>query len=499
MRSVERTVESSRDILCGLETEYGLLVEGSGADHQVRHSMELVEGYPGPHARGWDYAFESPRADLRGFRLDRLNIDPEDAKFDEGNDWTPAGEVRADRILPNGARLYNDHGHPEYSTPECRSLDDLARHDLAGEIAVHRAGIAYAERTGRSVALYKNNTDFHGASYGTHESYLVPRTFGFDRLFPALLPMLVARTVLVGAGKVGVESGERVPFQITQRADFFTEQASADTLYRRPIFNTRDEPHAEPNDWIRLHVICGDANRIPNAIKRKAGLVKLALMLLFRGEVPVWNLSDPVRTIAAISKDQNHDFRIPLEGRSWTNAAEILESYFSAAERTLDLSGDEDLRWTIESSRALLPLVHSDRATFAREVDWAAKLGMIGQILDAEEDPFSEAELQSYDLEYANVDPEASLFDALAAMDAVETFRPDAALLEHAPGDTRAALRGYAVRHLQDDLLAASWRAVTFRTPDGPRRVELPPTWNGGTLPSDLGVEGYIREVENSR
>lgn len=491
-------MKSSRDILCGLETEYGLLVEGSGADGQVRHSMELVAGYPDLHAEGWDYAFESPRADLRGFRLDHLNVDPEDAKFDQGNDWAPAGEVRADRILPNGARLYNDHGHPEYSTPECRSLDDLARHDLAGEIAVHRAGIAYAGRTGRTVSLYKNNTDFHGASYGTHESYLVPRAFGFDRLFPALLPMLVARTVLVGAGKVGAEHGDKVPFQLCQRADFFTEKASADTLYRRPIFNTRDEPHAEPNDWIRLHVICGDANRIPNATKRKAGLVKLALMLLFNGEAPVWNLADPVRSIAAISKDQSHEFLIPLEGRSWTTCAEILESYFSAAERTLDLSDDEDLRWTIATSRELLPLIKRDRPAFAREADWAAKLGMIHQILDAEEDPFTEAELQSYDLEYANVDPDASLYGALAAMGAVQAEAPDAALLKTPPSDTRAALRGYAVRHLREDLLATSWRAVTFRTPSGPRRVELPPTWNGGTLAPELGVEGFIREVETN-
>ena len=490
-------MDTSRDILCGLETEYGLLVEGSGADAQVRHSMELVAGYPGPCAEGWDYAFESPRADLRGFRLDYLNVDPEDAKFDEGNDWVPVGEVRADRILPNGARLYNDHGHPEYSTPECRSLDDLARHDLAGEIAVHRAGVAYAARIGREVGLYKNNTDFHGASYGTHESYLVPRAFGFDRLFPALLPMLVARLPLVGGGKVGAEHGERVPFQISQRADFFTEKASADTLYRRPIFNTRDEPHAEPNDWIRLHVIAGDANRLPTTIKLKAGLVKLALMLLFRGEVPIWNLDDPVRTIAAISKDQDHNFRIPLEGRSWTNAPEVLESYFSAAERALDLANDPDLRWTIETSRRLLPLIATDRASVAREIDWAAKLAMLEQILASEEEALTETEMQSYDLEWANVDPEASLFDALAAMGSIDTFAPDAALLETPPADTRAALRGYAVAHLRDDLLAASWRAVTFRTPDGPRRVELPPTWKGGTLPPDLGVEGFIRTVEN--
>ncbi len=490
-------METSRDILCGIETEYGLLVEGSGADRQVQRSMEVVESYPGPAFAGWDYAFESPRADLRGFRLDRLTIDPEDAKFDQGNDWEPVGEVRADRILPNGARLYNDHGHPEYSTPECRSLDDLARHDAAGLIAVHRAGAAYARRTGKEVSLYKNNTDFHGASYGTHESYLVPRAFGFDRLFPALLPMLVARQILVGAGKVGAEHGDRVPYQLTQRADFFTEAASADTLFRRPVFNTRDEAHADPAEWIRLHVICGDANMIPNATKRKAGLVKLALMLLLRGEAPAWSLADPVKAFAAISKDQDHEFRVPLEGRSWTTGYEILESYFAAAERTLDLGADPDLRWTIETSRGLLPKIKGDRAGFAREADWAAKLGMIHQVLDAEEDPLAEAELQSYDLEYSNVDPEAGLFPALVQMGQVEAEAPDASLLERGPEDTRASARGYAVAELSGELVAASWRAVTFRSPAGPIRVELPPDaeYAAGAFRSG-GVEGFRRGLD---
>ena len=486
-------MRTSRDILCGIETEYGLLVEGSGADKQVQRSMEVVEAYPGPSFQGWDYAFESPRADLRGFRVERLTIDPEDAKFDQGNEWEPVGEVRADRILPNGARLYNDHGHPEYSTPECRTLDDLARHDAAGQIAVHRAGATYAARTGRATSLYKNNTDFHGASYGTHESYLVPRAFGFERLYPALLPLLIARQILVGAGKVGAEHGDRVPYQLAQRADFFTESASVDTLHRRPIFNTRDEAHADPADWIRLHVICGDANMIPNATRRKAGLVKLALMLLARGEAPVWRLADPVRAFAAISKDQNHDFVVPLENRSWTNGYELLESYFAAAERTLDLGDDPDLRWTISTSRELLPKIKGDRAAFAREADWAAKLGMIHQVLDAEEDALSEAELQSYDLAYSNVDPDDGLFPALVEMGLVNAEAPDPALLEIAPEDTRAAARGYAVTHLSDELVAASWRAVTFRGASEPLRIELPPhaAYRPGMFDGRSGVEGF--------
>src|SRR5205085_2771443 len=162
----------------------------------VDDSMALVRGYPGECFVGWDYRYESPRADLRGFKLERLAYDPEDAKFDRGRTYGKDQEVRADRILPNGARFYNDHGHPEYSTPECLSLNELALHDCAGQTVVLRAAQAMADETGHHVRVYKNNTDFHGASYGTHENYLVPRALGYERIYKALLPMLIVRQVL---------------------------------------------------------------------------------------------------------------------------------------------------------------------------------------------------------------------------------------------------------------------------------------------------------------
>ena len=147
----------SRKILAGLETEYGLYLEGRGAEDQIDDSMALVRDYPGECFSGWDYRYESPRADLRGFRLDRLAFDPEDAKFDKGRAHGTDHEVRSDRVLPNGARFYNDHGHPEYSTPECWSLDELAMHDCAGQIAVLQAARAYSENSGRTARIYKNN------------------------------------------------------------------------------------------------------------------------------------------------------------------------------------------------------------------------------------------------------------------------------------------------------------------------------------------------------
>src|SRR5579871_1304381 len=156
-------------ILAGIETEYGFTVEGRSADDQIEDAIAFVRGYPGPCFAGWDYCYESPRADLRGFRLDRLAVDPEDAKRDTGKTYGTPHEVRSDRILPNGARFYNDHGHPEYATPECSNLRDLVAHDRAGERIVWECAQRRARDLDAPVHIYKNNTDYHGASYGTHE------------------------------------------------------------------------------------------------------------------------------------------------------------------------------------------------------------------------------------------------------------------------------------------------------------------------------------------
>lgn len=462
-----------RKILAGIETEYGLLIEGRGAENQVEDSMALVRSYPGECLAIWDYRYESPRRDLRGFQLDRLAFDPEDAKFDAGKSYGRSEDIRSDRILPNGARFYNDHGHPEYSTPECWSLSELAAHDHAGLSVVHRAAQALAATEDLAVHTYKNNTDFHGASYGTHESYLVPRALGYQGLYPAVLPMLVARQILTGAGKVGSESGNAATYQLSQRADFFMEPVNAETLYRRPIFNTRDEPHADPRDWIRLHVISGDANMIPENTARKAGLVKLAIHLAEAGTVPVWKILDPVRAFQAISRDESYEFRVELYGRSWTTAYEILESYFAAAEQTLEL--DEDMRWIVDSSRMLLADLKGDFDRFRRHVDWAAKRHMLESFMAEEGMDWRDPSLRSYDLEYHNADPEAGLWYALEGMGEVEPApEPEAceARLERVMEPTRAVARGLAVWKFPSALRAACWHSLTFEV--GGEIVEVP-------------------------
>jgi len=226
--------------LFGIETEYGIFVEGKGASDLMEESRVLVRAYPGKSASPWYYQGEDPRNDVRGFHVDRLAQDPDDALLDApARKQLPVQEERADRVLTNGARLYNDHGHPEYATPECGSLHDLVTHDKAGERVILAAAKARMEDTGARagrIRIFKNNTDFHGSSYGTHESYLTSRDIAFADLLAGLLPFFVTRIIYAGAGKLGVEpNGSPSVYQLSQRADFFTEEASVDTLYRRPL------------------------------------------------------------------------------------------------------------------------------------------------------------------------------------------------------------------------------------------------------------------------
>lgn len=474
-------------ILAGTETEYGLLVAGHGAEEQIDDAMAVVRSFPGHRCFvGWDYRHEFPRADLRGFSAERLTIDPEDAKFDTGRTRPHDMEVRSDRVLENGARFYNDHGHPEYSTPESWGLAELAAHDHYGDEVALLAARNFTESTGLEAKVYKNNTDFHGSSYGSHESYLVPRDLGFVKLFAAVTPILIARTVLCGAGKVGSEKGQgpACPFQISQRADFFTESASVDTLYRRPIFNTRDEPHADPERWIRLHVISGDANIIPRCTSRKVGLVKLALMLANIGEAPIWNLANTVEAFKNVSRDETYKFEIKTGDQGSTTAFEIIESYCASAEKHLDL--DEEMAGLLREVRALRDLLPADFPEFARHVDWAAKRTLLEQVIDLEGLSWRDTvALQSYDLEYHNIDPEQGLSFVL------DIDRSTGA--ELSTPTSRARARGHAVKHFKADLQWVGWRCLRFL--DG-TELELDPTREFGTEIDEIrDIPSFIRAV----
>jgi proteasome accessory factor A len=387
-------------------------------------------------------------------------------------------------VLVNGARFYNDHGHPEYATPECGSIVGLVAHELAGERIVLRAAKRFEAKIGARVRVYKNNTDYHGASYGSHESYLVRRAVGFDRLLKGLLPLLIVRPILTGSGKVGSEAGLPCRFQLSQRADYFREVANVETLYRRPIFNTRDEPHADPEQWIRLHVICGDANRMPWAIAMKAGMMRIALQLVEIGEAPAWNVCSPVTAAEKLSKDQSGEWNIELEDGRWTNGFQMLDSYLVAGERTFK-GQDAEMDWCLAEWRLAMDALQSDPMQLCDRVDWAAKKRLF-EVYARELGSWDAATMQSLELEYHNLDPEESLFAALEQSGEVRQIVPESRVLDAqniAPQDTRARLRGELIRRYSERIATVGWRRCVLRFGDEDRVFEFPIDAFGGIEP----------------
>ena len=224
-------------ILAGIETEYGLLIEGRGAEDQIDDATALVRGYPGECLPIWDYRHESPRADLRGFMVDRLETYPEDAKFDAGRARAPEHEVRADRILANGARLYNDHA-PEYSTPGAGARPSSCCTDQGGGAAALMLPGPCRGRRGAGNDLQEQH-DFHGASYGTHENYSCHGVWASKSCLVGRADARL-RQILCGAGKVAARRGRRAP-SAEPACGAPGREANVETLFRRPVFNTRDE------------------------------------------------------------------------------------------------------------------------------------------------------------------------------------------------------------------------------------------------------------------
>lgn len=466
--------------LYGIETEYGILVEGRDVHDLMEESRLLVRAYPGAWAGPWDYAREDPRRDMRGFCVDRLNENPADAAYERPGPPLSAEEQRSDRVLVNGARLYNDHGHPEYATPECSRLRDLVAHDRAGERIVLACAAARERASdGRRVSLFKNNTDFHGMSYGCHEGYLLRRDVPFERLYAGLMPFFVTRPVYAGAGKVGVETGgplaEGCVFQLSQRADFFTEEASVDTLHRRPILNTRDEPHAEARDYRRLHVICGDANMSQFATAMKLGTTSLVLSLLEAGWEPTFRVRRPVDAIKVVSRDPSFRWKLELEDGGSIGAVDVLRIYHSEAARQLR-GRDEETDWLLREWQRLLDDLERDPLSAEDRVDWVAKRRLLESFRAAEGTGWDDPALRSLDLEYHNVDPEAGLFYALeqgGQMAMLVTEEAIAAAAAVPPETTRAFLRGECVRRFSGSIRRIGWSRICLETDGEPRWLDM--------------------------
>lgn len=455
--------------LVGIETEYGIVVEGLGANDWINESIAVVRSHDGPAVGGWNYRGEDPRRDMRGFTVQHLSTNPDDAQFDAPG-ATPMSreEERSDRVLANGARFYNDHGHPEYATPECRSLRDLVAHDKAGERIAFAAAQKRAHQRNLAVSLYKNNTDFHGASYGTHEGYLMRRDVPTDTLIQTLLPFFATRSIFAGAGKVGVENdhaAEKGIFQMSQRADFFTVEASVDTLHNRPLVNTRDEPHATPRKYRRLHVICGDANMSEYATALKVGTTSLVLTLLEEGWNPPVRLLDPIRAVKQVSRDITLKQKVDRQGGPPITALEIQRLYLNEAQRRLR-GLDEDADWTLTEWATTLDALEYDPMSLADRLDWVAKYRLLDLFREEQGLEWSDPYLQSLDLAYHDIDPEQGLYYGLEQSGEMRRLVTDTrihAAMSCPPIDTRAAIRGMFVQRFGSAVRSIGWNGVAFR------------------------------------
>ncbi len=430
--------------VCGTETEYGIVAAGASDFNPVLSSSLLISTYAGSLRRiRWDYEDESPLRDARGY-------EPVSAQTGSDEDLGLANV-----ILPNGARYYVDHAHPEYSTPECASVRDLVLHDKAGELILERslAEVARAMPGGPGLAIYKNNSDGKGNSYGTHENYLVSRATPFGDIVRDLTPFFVTRQVMTGAGKLGSEASwddrSQTGFQLSQRADFFEAEVGLETTLKRPIINTRDEPHADPEKYRRLHVIIGDANLCEVAQFLKIGTTSIVLKMIEDGFLPDLSIDNPVRALHDVSRDIGCRVQVPLaDGRRLT-PVQVQWEYLEFAKKYVEREDDTpENHQIVDRWESVLLALEEEPMSLHRQLDWVAKYRLMAGYRERGGLEWSDPRLRAIDLQYHDVRREKGLYHRLAATGQVERVVTDAEIeraVMEPPEDTRAYFRGRCI------------------------------------------------------
>ncbi|MBW3068599.1 MULTISPECIES: depupylase/deamidase Dop [unclassified Actinomyces] len=529
----------------GLETEFGVLEPGNPYANAVVMASRIVSAY-GTSARPdagtrqavrWDYEGEDPLADLRGGRLERAAAHPSQLT-DDPDRPAPSGDLppapwgtrprpsAAEAALPqattavlaNGARLYVDHAHPEYSSPEVLTPRDALVWDRAGEVIARRAMAALDPRDGE-VVLYKNNVDGKGAAYGSHENYLVRRDLPFDTLAAALIPFLVTRPVFAGAGRVGIgQRSERPGFQISQRADYVGTDIALQTTFNRPIVNTRDEPHADAARFRRLHVINGDANRFDVPIYLKVASTDLLLWYLERAHDRGQGLgaledlritTDPVEEHWALSHDPTLSYALAT-ARGRLTAVEIQRAHLYAIAAALgeDYGGIDAEHVGAETAQALAlwdetlealdayatahgtPAQAQATARSAQLVEWVAKLQLCERLRERSGTGWDDPRLAAADIQWADLRAGRGLAEKLITAGRTRRLVTDAeveAAADQPPVGTRAAVRGTAVAN-HAAVVAASWTSLVLDVPGRAELLRLP-------LPDAVAVS----EAESAR
>ncbi len=483
--------------IIGIEVEYGISAPDDPSANPIMTSTQAVLAYAAaaavPRARRtrWDYEVESPMRDARGYDLGRSSGPAPIIDADEIG--------AANMILTNGARLYVDHAHPEYSAPEVVNPMDAVIWDKAGERIMEAAARYVASVPGTPrLQLYKNNIDGKGASYGTHENYLMDRATPFADVVTGLTPFFASRQVFCGSGRVGIgQSGDEPGFQLSQRADYIEVEVGLETTLKRGIINTRDEPHADPDRYRRLHVIIGDANLAESATYLKVGTTALVLDLIEAGvDLSDLELARPVAAVHTISHDPTLTAVVALaDGREMTALA-IQREYLARAQQFHDLhhSDDEAAAHVLATWADVLDKLERDPMECAEILDWPAKLRLLDGFRQREGLGWSAPRLALIDLQYSDVRLDKGLYNRLVARGSMKRLIDEAqvtAAISNPPADTRAYFRGECLRRFGADIAAASWDSVIFDL-GGDSLIRIP------TLEPLRGSRSHVGELLDS-
>lgn len=444
----------------GTETEFGISVRGQLDFNPALGSALAVNSYPGVRVRvQWSFEEETPGRDARGFGHEGYGVaDPDSALVNA--------------VLANGARLYVDHAHPEYSAPECWDPLEGALYDKAGELVLAAAARRATEAMpgSQEMRIHKNNSDGKGNSYGAHENYLLARETPFGRVIRYATTFLVTRQIFTGSGKLGSENGrDPVDYQITQRADFFEEEVGLETTLKRPIVNTRDEPHGDPGKYRRLHVIIGDASMSEVQTFLKLGVTALFLAAMEDDALPdPVELAEPVESCWRVSHDLGLSRPLRLADGGSATALEIQWRYHEWLRKYAESEMDEPV-WDLVLSEweSVLSDLEIDPARTADRLDWAAKLRVLEAYAGRDGLAWDSAKLQALALQYHDVDPDRGLYHRLASRGDIRRLFTDdqvAAAEERPPERTRAWFRGTCVSRFRGSLVAANWDSLVFDT-----------------------------------
>jgi proteasome accessory factor A len=471
----------------GIETEYGITVKNQPDFNPILSSLLLInsyETYRSSRVR-WDYEAESPLRDARGF------------EYMEEKEGTSKEESRLiNLILSNGARFYVDHAHPEYSSPETTNPRDLVIWDRAGEriLNLARQRAEAVSPPEQRILIYKNNTDGKGNSYGTHENYLMDRRVPFARIVQHMMPFFVSRQIYTGAGKLGYENNaEPCLFQISQRADFLETEVGLETMHSRPIVNTRDEPHADPEKYRRLHVIVGDANMSEIATYLKVGTMAIVLSMVEDDFIDAdLSLDGPVAAFRKVSRDLPCRETIRLKDGRSISAIDHQREFLAYAQRYCrDREAEPWVRDVLARWESVLDRLAEDPMSLGRELDWVIKYQLIRNYTAKHDLAWTDHRVQMIDLQYHDIRPGKGLYYKLEEAEAVDRMVTDDEIskaIYDPPKDTRAYFSGMCLQRYADEIVSASWDSVIFDLREGPLKKIF-------MLEPLRGTEAHVRQL----